>query len=117
MTYLLTFFSSHTILDILFKGLKSFKDFFKFHDRENEIGNEVVILLVVALIFSPTVYRAMMIILFTLSDLLTSVLPGLETRCCFLETPGLEIVNPKSILLYRVLMLICLPYQIYYFLC
>ena len=44
--------------------------------------------------------------MFTLSDLLLSVLADLETRGCFLETPGLEIVNPKSILLYRVLMLI-----------
>ena len=54
MTYLLTFFSSHTILDTLFKGLKSFRNLFYFHDRENEIWNEGVILLVVALIFSPT---------------------------------------------------------------
>ena len=34
---LLTFFSSHTILNTLFKGLKSFRNLFYFHDRENEI--------------------------------------------------------------------------------
>ena len=40
---------------MLFKGLKSFRNLFQFHDRENEILNEEVILIVVALIFSPTV--------------------------------------------------------------
>ena len=54
-TYLSLFLCSHTILHILFKALKSFRIFFQFHDSENEIWNEVVILLLVALIFSPTV--------------------------------------------------------------
>ena len=55
LTFLLTFFSSHTILDTLFKGSKSFRNLFYFHDRGNEILNEGVILLVVAVIFLPTV--------------------------------------------------------------
>ena len=42
MTYFLTFFSSHTILDILFKGLKSFRNTISFHDRENEISGDIV---------------------------------------------------------------------------
>ena len=41
---------------MLFKGLKSFRNLFQFHDRENEILNEEVILIVVALIFLPTVH-------------------------------------------------------------
>ena len=56
VTYLLTFFSSHVIFNILFKGFKKFRNLFWFHDRENEIWNEGVILLVVALIFSLTVF-------------------------------------------------------------
>ena len=40
---------------MLFKGLNSFRNLFQFHDRENKILNEEVILIVVALIFSPTV--------------------------------------------------------------
>ena len=44
-------FCSYTILNISFKGLNSYIHLFDLHDRENEIWNEGVILLLVPLIF------------------------------------------------------------------
>ena len=38
-TYLLTFFSSHTISNILFKGLKSFRNLFWFYYRDIVSGS------------------------------------------------------------------------------
>ena len=56
MAYLLSFLSSHDESSLFFKCFVNFNNLYLLHIRENEIRSEMVILPMVALIFSPTIH-------------------------------------------------------------